>query len=112
MFTVSMAIGSMELAKKGVLITTLSASENAATMNVLCADKTGTITMNRLSIAKVIPLNEFTEQQVCLWSISLTRGKSRPNRYVLHNHGQTAKPLRHVLYAEGFRSFRSENRKS
>jgi P-type E1-E2 ATPase len=51
MFTVSMAIGSMELTKKGVLVTTLSASEDAATMNVLCADKTGTITMNKLSIA-------------------------------------------------------------
>jgi H+-transporting ATPase len=67
MFTVSMAIGSMELVRKGVLVTTLSASEDAATMNVLCADKTGTITMNRLSIAKVIPLNGFTEQQVLLY---------------------------------------------
>jgi H+-transporting ATPase len=67
MFTVSMAIGSMELARKGVLVTRLSASEDAATMNVLCADKTGTITMNRLSIAKVIPLNGFTEQQVLLY---------------------------------------------
>jgi H+-transporting ATPase len=67
MFTVSMAIGSMELAKRGVLVTTLSASEDAATMNVLCADKTGTITMNRLSIARAIPLNGFTEQQVLFY---------------------------------------------
>jgi H+-transporting ATPase len=67
MFTVSMAIGSMELARKGVLVTTLSASEDAATMNVLCADKTGTITTNRLSIARVIPLNGFTEQQVLFY---------------------------------------------
>ena len=67
MFTVSMAIGSMELAKKGVLVTRLTASEDAATMNVLCADKTGTITMNRLSIANVIPLNGFTEQQVIFY---------------------------------------------
>jgi H+-transporting ATPase len=55
MFTVSMALGSMELAKKGVLVTRLSASEDAATMSVLCADKTGTITMNKLSVANVIP---------------------------------------------------------
>jgi H+-transporting ATPase len=67
MFTVSMAIGSMELARKGVLVTRLSASEDAATMSVLCADKTGTITMNKLSIAKVIPLNGFTEQQVLFY---------------------------------------------
>jgi H+-transporting ATPase len=67
MFTVSMALGSMELAKKGVLVTRLSASEDAATMNVLCADKTGTITMNKLSVAKVMPLNGFTEKEVILY---------------------------------------------
>jgi H+-transporting ATPase len=67
MFTVSTAIGSMELARKGVLVTRLSASEDAATMNVLCADKTGTITMNKLSVAKLIPLNEFSEKEVILY---------------------------------------------
>ena len=39
MFSISMALGSMELAKKGVLVTRLSASEDAATMDGLCADK-------------------------------------------------------------------------
>jgi len=67
MFTVSMAIGSMELAKRGVLVTRLSASEDAATMEILCVDKTGTITMNKLSIVDVIPLNEFSEQEVVLY---------------------------------------------
>jgi magnesium-transporting ATPase (P-type) len=42
MFTVSMAVGSKELAKRGVLVTRLSAAEDAATMDVLCVDKTGT----------------------------------------------------------------------
>src|ERR1039457_2456106 len=41
MFTVSMSIGSKELAKRGVLVTRLSAAEDAATMDVLCVDKTG-----------------------------------------------------------------------
>jgi H+-transporting ATPase len=50
MFTVSMAIGSKELAKRGVLVTRLSAAEDAATMDVLCVDKTGTITMNQLAV--------------------------------------------------------------
>src|SRR5450759_2880757 len=45
MFTVSMAVGSKELAKRGVLVTRLSAAEDAATMDVLCVDKTGTITL-------------------------------------------------------------------
>lgn len=56
MFTISMAIGSMELVKRGVLVTRLSASEDAATMDTLCSDKTGTITMNKLSVAGVISL--------------------------------------------------------
>src|SRR5512139_3071675 len=64
MFTVSMAFGSKELAKRGVLVTRLSAAEDAATMDVLCADKTGTITMNRLTVAGVIPLENATETDV------------------------------------------------
>ena len=64
MFTVTMAVGSKELAKRGVLVTRLSASEDAATMNVLCVDKTGTITMNQLAITGVIPLERTTEADV------------------------------------------------
>ena len=64
MFTVSMAVGSKELAKRGVLVTRLSASEDAATMDVLCVDKTGTITMNQLAVTNVIPLEHATETDV------------------------------------------------
>jgi H+-transporting ATPase len=62
MFTVSMT-----MSKKGVLVTRLSAAEDAATMNILCADKTGTITMNKLSIAKIFPVNGFTEKDVVFY---------------------------------------------
>ena len=64
MFTVSMAVGSKELAKRGVLVTRLSAAEDAATMDVLCVDKTGTITMNQLAVTSVIPLAQMTEADV------------------------------------------------
>ncbi len=64
MFTVSTALGSKELAKRGVLVTRLSAAEDAATMDVLCVDKTGTITMNQLAVTKVIPLEHATEADV------------------------------------------------
>ena len=66
MFTVSMAFGSKELAKRGVLVTRLSAAEDAATMDVLCVDKTGTITMNQLAVTGVIPLERATESGVLL----------------------------------------------
>jgi plasma-membrane proton-efflux P-type ATPase len=64
MFTVSMAVGSKELARRGVLVTRLSAAEDAATMDVLCVDKTGTITMNQLAVTGVIPLEHATEADV------------------------------------------------
>jgi len=64
MFTVSMAVGAKELAKRGVLVTRLSAAEDAATMDVLCVDKTGTITMNQLAVTGVIPMEHATEADV------------------------------------------------
>jgi H+-transporting ATPase len=66
MFTVSMAVGAKELSKRGVLVTRLSAAEDAATMDVLCVDKTGTITMNRLAVTGVIPLGNASESDVLM----------------------------------------------
>jgi H+-transporting ATPase len=67
MFTVNMALGAAVLAKQGVLVTRLSATEDAATMDVLCADKTGTITMNKLFVEEEVPLNWFSQNDVLLY---------------------------------------------
>jgi len=67
MFTINMALGASVLAKQGVLVTRLSASEDAATMDVLCADKTGTITINELFVEEEVPLNGFSESDVSLY---------------------------------------------
>ena len=64
MFTVSMAVGSIELGRRGVLITHLSAIEDAANMDVLCADKTGTLTMNQLSLTGAVPEAGVDEKDV------------------------------------------------
>ena len=50
-FTLATALGAAELARSGVLLTRLSAIEEAAGMDVLCTDKTGTLTENRLTLA-------------------------------------------------------------
>ena len=50
-FTLASALGALELANRGVLVTRLSAIEEAAGMDVLCTDKTGTITQNQLAVA-------------------------------------------------------------
>ncbi|MEM3556804.1 MAG: HAD-IC family P-type ATPase, partial [Conexivisphaerales archaeon] len=67
MFTITMALGSMELSKKGVLVTRLSASEDAASMDTLCVDKTGTITHNTLSVVDIVPLNGHTQDDVIVY---------------------------------------------
>jgi len=67
MFTVSMALGSLELSKRGVLVTRLDSVENAATMDVVCVDKTGTITMNKLSVGDAIPETGYGRDDVILY---------------------------------------------
>jgi H+-transporting ATPase len=67
MFTLNMALGSSELAKKGVLVTRLSASEDAAAMDVLCADKTGTMTQNKLFVSEQLPVNGYRREDVILY---------------------------------------------
>ena len=67
MFTITMALGSLELAKKGVLVTRLSASEDAALMDVLCVDKTGTLTLNTLTVADVLEMNNYRKDDAVLF---------------------------------------------
>ncbi|MDA8137602.1 MAG: plasma-membrane proton-efflux P-type ATPase [Desulfobacteraceae bacterium] len=49
-FTFAAALGSLELSKRGVLITRLSALHDLASMTVLCSDKTGTLTRNEATV--------------------------------------------------------------
>ena len=57
MFTMSAALGARALASDGILVTRLSAIQDAAAMDVLCIDKTGTLTENRLAVAKIVPFS-------------------------------------------------------
>ncbi len=64
--SVTLAIGAMALARKEAIVRKLVAIEEMAGMDVLCSDKTGTITKNELTIDKVEPLNGCTENDVLL----------------------------------------------
>lgn len=77
MYTVSMAVGARELAKRSVLVTRLSATEDAATMDVLCVDKTGTLTLNELSISQVFPMGSFTEREAVLFGALASQEANR-----------------------------------
>jgi H+-transporting ATPase len=67
MFTVCMALGSKELVKQGVLVTRLDAPDDAASMDILYVDKTGTLTLNQLSVAKLQSGKSYTEDDVLLY---------------------------------------------
>src|ERR1700690_2525174 len=63
-FTLAGALGARALAKVGVLPTRLSAVDEAASMDVLCADKTGTLTRNALTVTDVRPMPGFAAAHV------------------------------------------------
>jgi H+-transporting ATPase len=63
-FTLAEALGARALAHLGVLPTRLSAVDEAATMDVLCSDKTGTLTRNELTVTAIRPMDGFDEPQV------------------------------------------------
>jgi H+-transporting ATPase len=60
-FTLAAALGARTLAHTGVLSTRLSAVDEAANIDVLCADKTGTLTRNELTVTAVRPASGFDE---------------------------------------------------
>lgn len=62
--TIVQAVGAMELVKKGVLVTRLDSIEDAASIDVLCLDKTGTITQNRLSVTDCIAFSGYNKEDV------------------------------------------------
>ncbi len=63
-FTLAEALGARALARLGVLPTRLSAVDEAATMDVLCSDKTGTLTRNELKVVAVRPMPGFDDPHV------------------------------------------------
>jgi H+-transporting ATPase len=63
-FTLAAALGARALAKRGVLPTRLSAVDEAGTTDVLCSDKTGTLTQNALTVTTVRPMPGFDEAHV------------------------------------------------
>jgi H+-transporting ATPase len=64
--TIVQSIGAMELAKEGILVTRLDSIEDAASIDIICLDKTGTITQNRLSVVEVIPFLGYSREDVIL----------------------------------------------
>jgi H+-transporting ATPase len=75
--SVSMAVGAEALAKKKAIVSKLVAIEEMAGVDVLCADKTGTITKNELTIAEVRPLAGYQVNDVLLLAALASREEDK-----------------------------------
>ncbi len=62
--TIVQAVTGIKLAEEGVLVTRLDSIEDAASISILCLDKTGTITQNKLSVLDSVPFPGFTKEDV------------------------------------------------
>jgi H+-transporting ATPase len=71
--SVTMAIGAIALAKKEAIVSKLVSIEEMAGMDVLCSDKTGTITKNELTVGEVKPFTGFTDEDVLLFGTLASR---------------------------------------
>ena len=75
--SVTMAVGAIALAKKEAIVSKLVAIEEMAGVDVLCSDKTGTITKNELTLADVRPLEGFTGSDVLLYGSLASRAEDQ-----------------------------------
>jgi H+-transporting ATPase len=75
--SVTMAVGASVLAKKKVIVSKLVAIEEMAGMDILCSDKTGTITKNELTLADIIPFEGFTADDVLVFASLSSREEDK-----------------------------------
>ena len=66
--SVTMAVGAVALAKKEAIVSKLVAIEEMAGVDILCTDKTGTITKNKLTLGEIKPFNNYKEEEVLLFA--------------------------------------------
>ena len=64
--SVTMAVGALALSKKKVIVSRLEAIEEAAGLDVLCSDKTGTLTQNKLTLGDSVLFKAADEQELIL----------------------------------------------
>ncbi len=73
--TIVQAASAKEMAREGVLVTRLDSIEDAASISVLCLDKTGTITQNQLAVAESIPFSGHSGDDVIRAALLASRAE-------------------------------------
>jgi H+-transporting ATPase len=74
--TVTMAVGAIALAKKEAIVSKLVSIEEMAGVDVLCSDKTGTITKNELTVAEAQAFGKFEIDDALLYGTLASRAEN------------------------------------
>jgi len=110
--SIMQAVAAIEMARRGVLVTRLDAVEDASTVTVMCMDKTGTITMNKLSIVDVKPFNGLSKDEVLRLAYMATQEASTsPIEEVIRSYVES-KGLRPFYTLKEFKPFTPELKRS
>ncbi len=75
--SVTMAVGARLLAKREAIVTRLSAIEELAGVDVLCSDKTGTLTQNKLTLGDPFTVDNTPPDTVILWAALASRAEDK-----------------------------------
>ncbi len=67
--SVTMAIGAMNLARKQAIVSRLASIEELAGMDILCSDKTGTLTKNQMSMREIEVFNSFNKEELIKYAL-------------------------------------------
>jgi H+-transporting ATPase len=71
--SVTMAVGARLLAKRQVVVTRLAAIEDLAGVDILCSDKTGTLTQNKLTLGEPFCVDDVPADKAILWAALASR---------------------------------------
>ncbi|KAF9181825.1 hypothetical protein BGZ51_005159 [Haplosporangium sp. Z 767] len=92
--SVTMAVGAKQLAAKKVIVKRLTAVEEMASVSVLCSDKTGTLTLNELTTDKPYLTNNYTEEDILLYSyLGAEQGTSDPIELAVRTAAEEKLPI-------------------
>jgi H+-transporting ATPase len=76
-FTLAAALGAVAASRRGVLLARLTAIHDAAGMDLVCSDKTGTLTLNATAVGAVCPMPPFAAAEVLAYAMLATAAGSR-----------------------------------
>ena len=71
--------GAVRIARHGAIVQQVNAVESLSTVDVVCTDKTGTLTTGRLTLHEVVPLEQHEEAEVTTALAGLAHNASTPN---------------------------------